>query len=158
VKNYIITLFVIGLSLSQSVFGKEKIVTMDPDEIQISDYMHEKLPQEMLSRIKITTDTFEIVDGISYANAVDLYKRDLDPESDLVIWEEMARVYNMFCESRCETDAERKEVYRALLLRSMFTSQESISKLQPTALSIEEAKSIISQYRLKAQPIVVYKK
>ncbi|MCJ8312960.1 MAG: hypothetical protein HRU38_12305 [Saccharospirillaceae bacterium] len=50
----------------------------------------------MLVRIKNTTDTFEIVDAITYEMAVDLYKRDYDPESILVIWEEMARVYNDF--------------------------------------------------------------
>lgn len=131
---------------------------MDPNQIQMNGYVHESLPQDMLKRIKVTTDTFEVVDGISYEMAIDLYKRDVDPESNLVIWEEMSRVYNIFCKSRCDSAAERKEVYRALLLRSMFSSQESLSRLQPTVLSLTEAKSIISQYKLDAKPIDVLQK
>lgn len=146
------------LSFSVAVYAQEKVVTMNPNQIQMNGYMHQSLPQDMLKRIKVIADTFEVVDGISYERAVDLYKRDLDPESNLVIWEEMARVYNVFCKSRCDTAAERKEVYRALLLRSMFSSEESLARLQPNVLSLTEAKSIISQYKLEAKPIDVIKK
>ena len=146
------------LSFSIAVYAQEKAVTMEPNQIQMNGYVHESLPQDMLKRIKVTTDTFEVVDGISYEKAVDLYKRDLDPESNLVIWEEMARVYNIFCKSRCDTAAERKEVYHALLLRSMFSSQESLARLQPNVLSLTEAMSIISQYKLEAKPIDVIQK
>lgn len=142
-------------AISQVAVAQDKVVTMDPNQIQMNGYVHEKLPQDMLKRIKVTTDTFEVVDGISYEQAVDLYKRDLDPEANLVIWEEMARVYMSFCQSRCKTANERKEVYRALLLRSMFSSQESLARLQPNVLSIMEAQSIISQYKLEAKPIDV---
>lgn len=128
---------------------------MDPNKIQMNGYMYDELPQEMLKRIKVTTDTFEIVDGISYHKAVDLYKRDLDPESNLVIWEEMARVYNVFCEFRCKTAEERMDVYRALLLRSMFTDQEAFYRLQPKVITTQEAKDIISKYKLEAKPIDV---
>lgn len=144
--------------LSQTVVAQEKVVTMDPNQIQMNGYVHESLPQDMLKRIKVTTDTFEVVDGITYEKAIDLYKRDLDPGANLVIWEEMARVYNIFCKSRCETAIERKEVYRALLLRSMFSSQETLARLQPNVLSVIEAKSIISQYKLEAKPIDVIQK
>ena len=143
------------LSFPVAVHAQEKVITMDPKQIQLSGYMHESLTQDMLRRIKVTTDTFEVVDGVSYEKAVDLYKRDLDPESNLVIWEEMARVYNIFCKTRCNTAAKRKEVYLALLLRSMFTSEESIARLQPNVLSLTEAKSIVSQYKLEAKPIDV---
>ena len=146
------------MTLSQVVCAQDKVVTIDPNQIQMNGYVHEKLPDEMLKRIKITTDTFEIVDGISFKKAVDLYKRDLDPEANLVIWEEMARVYNLFCKARCQTSAERKEVYRALLLRSMFSSQEALARLQPKALSVTEAKSVIRQYKLVAKPIDVIQK
>lgn len=124
----------------------------------MSGYVHQSLPEEMLKRIKSTTDTFEIVDGISFEKAVDLYKRDLNPDSNLVIWEEMARVYKIFCKSRCEANVERKEVYRALLLRSMYSSEEAILRLQPKSLSAAEAKSIIYEYKLAAQPIEVIEK
>jgi hypothetical protein len=146
------------LILPQAVCAQDNVVTMDPNQIQMNGYVHETLPDEMLKRIKVTTNTFEVVDGISFEKAVDLYKRDLDPESNLVIWEEMARVYKVFCKARCNTAAERKEVYRALLLRSMFSNQEALARLQPKILSVSEAQSVITQYKLAAKPIDVIQK
>jgi hypothetical protein len=148
--RYII--FIVLVSGIQSVFA-EKI---DPNKVQLGHYIHKELPPALLARIKATTDTFEIVDGITYEQSVDLYKRDLDPESNLVIWEEMARAYKVFCQSRCKTAAERKDVYRALLLRSMYSEQETLSNFKPEVITESEAKSIISQYKLDAKPIDVY--
>ncbi len=141
-----------------SSFADNKAVEMYPNKIQINGYVHKSLPEDLLVRIKATTDTFEIVDGMSYLQVVDLYKRDLDPESNLVIWEEMARVYNIFCKSRCSTAAERMDVYRALLLRSMFSDEQAIARLQSKVLSTKEEVSIISKYNLEAKPIDVVQK
>ena len=38
---------------------------------------------------------------MSYEQAVDLYKRDLDPEANLVLWEEVVRAHKIFCQKRC---------------------------------------------------------
>jgi hypothetical protein len=146
------------LIFSLGCFAEDKIVEMDPNDIQVNGYVHKSLPDGLLVRIKATTDTFEIVDGMSYEKAVDLYKRDLDPESNLVIWEEMARVYNIFCKTRCGTAAERMDVYRALLLRSMFSDKQALARLEPKVISTNEAASIISQYNLEAKPIDVIQK
>ena len=152
--SYMSVLMIISLGC----FAEEKVVEMDPNDIQMNGYVHKFLPEELLSRIKATTDTFEIVDGMSYEKAVDLYKRDLDPEANLVIWEEMARVYNQFCKSRCGTAAERMDVYRALLLRSMLPNEQALSRLQPKVITASEAANIVSQYKLAAKPIDVIQK
>jgi len=144
--------------MSLSCFAQDKVTEMNPNDIQMNGYVHETLTDDLLVRIKVTTDTFEIVDGMSYEKAIDLYKRDLDPESNLVIWEEMARVYNRFCKSRCSTATERTDVYRALLLRSMFPDEQALARLQTKAVTASEAASIVSQYKLEAKPIDVIKK
>ncbi|MEJ2692710.1 MAG: hypothetical protein P8166_06515 [Candidatus Thiodiazotropha sp.] len=144
--------------LCQSVPAEDGLVGMNPDVIQMNGYVHKELSPEMLLRVKSTTDTFEIIDGISFEQAVDLYKRDFDPESNLVIWEEMARVYNVFCESRCSSAEERKDVYRALLLRSMFPDHEALARLNLQVISKSEARALISRYRLQAKPIDVIEK
>lgn len=136
-------------------FADNKAIEIDSNQIQINGYVHKSLSEDLLLRIKVTTDTFEIVDGMSYLQVVDLYKRDLDPESNLVIWEEMARMYNIFCESRCRTAEERMDVYRTLLLRSMFSDVQSMARLQLKVISTKEAVNLISQYRLEAKPIDV---
>jgi len=138
--------------------AKDNVQIIDPNKIQLNSHVYKKLSPELLTRIKATTDVFEIVDGMSYKKVVDLYKRDLDPESNLIIWEEMARVYKLFCKSRCKNHAERMDVYRALLLRSMYTDSNALKNLKTNVITRKEAKNIISQYRLEAKPIDVIKK
>lgn len=138
--------------------AQSKVIEIDPNKIQYNGYVHETLPPALLKRIKATTDTFEIVDGISYEKAVDLYKRDIDPESNLVIFEEMARIYNIYCKEKCSSAAERMDVYKVLLLRSMFNSEQALARFQPNVISKSDAKKIINQYKLEAKPIEVIEK
>nr|WP_315495432.1 hypothetical protein [uncultured Rhodoferax sp.] len=133
----------------------QKVTTVDPKDVQLSPYKYKELPPALLKRIKATTDTFEKIDGMSYEQAVDLYKRDLDPESNLVLWEEMVRAYKIFCQKRCATKPEQADVYRSLLLRTMFSEDESIKRSKLAALSIDEARSAMKFYRLAPKPIDV---
>ena len=153
------TLFpILLLSFTAFCNAQSKVIEIDPNKVQYNSYVHETLPPALLKRIKVTTDTFEIVDGLSYEKAVDLYKRDADPESNLVIFEEMARVYNIYCKGKCSSAPERMDVYKALLLRSMFNSEQALARFQPKVISIPDAKNIISQYKLEAKPIDVVEK
>lgn len=130
---------------------------VDPNSVRLNDHLHETLPAELLVRIRAVTDVFEPIDGIGYEQAVDLYKRDADPEANLVIYEEMARVYTGFCASRCSTPQERLDVYRLVLLRSMYSSEETLRQAQLEVLSTAEAQAVVDGYRLDAVPITVVK-
>jgi hypothetical protein len=133
----------------------QEVITLDPKDIQLSPYQHNDLPPSLLKRIKATTDAFEKVDGVSYEQAVDLYKRDVDPESNLVLWEEMVRAYKTFCKGRCETKPEQIDVYRTLLLRTMFSEDESLKRSKLAVLSVSEARAVMKLYRLAPKPIDV---
>ncbi len=130
-------------------------VEIDPNEVQFNSIQHESLSPELLKRIKALSNTFEIVDGVTYEQSVDLYKRDLDPESNIVIFEEMARVYNQFCNNRCTTDIERQDVYKLVLLRSMFPDNEVLQRIKLNIVKVHEAKTILAGYKLKPEPIKV---
>ena len=144
-----------ALSIASVEAAAQKTVTIDPKDIQLSPYRHKELPPALLQRIRATTDTFEKIDGITYERAVDLYKRDLDPESNLVLWEEMARAYKEFCKNRCTSKAEQSDVYRSLLLRSMLSEDESIRRSKLLVLTTEEARRAMSLYRLPPKPLEV---
>ena len=128
---------------------------VDPNEIAFSEHRHQSFSDAFLARIKFTTDTFEPIDGISFEQAVDLYKSDLNPENNIIIWEEMARVFLSFCEDNCETIDKKKEVYNALLLASMFPKEEVILRLEPQILTTSEVESLTSSYSLEPEPIPV---
>jgi hypothetical protein len=153
-----ILLLIALFSMSFVSMASDNQMTMNPNKVKYNNYSHKELPASLLPRIKATTDVFEIVDGISYKKAIDLYKRDLDPESNLLIWEEMANVYKDFCKSRCNSHSERMDVYRALLLRSRLPTSEAIERLETKVITRKEAIGIMSKYTLKPQPIAVIQK
>jgi hypothetical protein len=153
----IIQLFFAALILFSSQLSAQNRVELNSNDIQLSPLRHKALPPGLLKRIRATTDVFEKVDGMSYERVIDLYKRDLDPEANLVLWEEMAKAYTTFCKSRCTSDAERKDVYRALLLRSMFEESEAIRRTNPKVLKAAEVSSLVKLYKLPAKPIDVVK-
>lgn len=150
----IIHLTLVALLWSQSP-ALAQTTTIDPNDVQPGPYRHHELPPTLLKRIRATTDVFQQIDGLSYERAVDLYKRDVNPEENLVLWEEMVRSYTTFCKARCTTADERMDVYRALLLRSMFEEQEAVQRAQPMVLTAAEVRSVVKLYRLPAKPIVV---
>jgi hypothetical protein len=133
----------------------QQAASMSPKDVQLSGYHQKELPASLLARIKATTDTFEVVDGIAYEDAVDLYKRDVNPEENLVLWEEMARAYKIFCKSRCTSTDERMDVYRSLLLRTMYTESEALRKSRLKVLQPSEAAAAMQLYRLPPKPIAV---
>ena len=131
---------------------------MDPNEIQIGPILHESLPESLLVRIKALTDTFYEFDNIGYEQSVDLYKRDLDPESNILIYEEMARVYKGFCSKHCLSKAAKIEAYKLVLLRSMFPGLEALEKVSLSEITRKEAIELLNSYKLNAEPITVYEK
>ena len=133
----------------------QQSAVMDPNKIQMGPYRHSELPATLLPRIRATTDTFESIDGVTYEMALDLYKRDLNPEENLLLWEEMAKAYESFCRDRCATSEERMDVYRTLLLRSMFSSEEALTRSDLKVLSSTEAKEVMRLYTLPPKPIEV---
>ena len=150
-------LVAIALTSTCSVVLAQKTTIVDPNSIQLSPRRHAELPASLLERIRNTTNVFEKIDGISYAQAVDLYKRDLNPEENLLLFEEMAKAYLAFCKERCKSAAEQKEVYRALLLRTMFEHREAVRRAEPRVLTVAEVEQVVKLYRLPARPIPVVK-
>ncbi len=153
---------ILALALSACNEGvseeNSEIVRMNPDELSHNEYVNDELPEPLLLRIKATTDVFEPVDGISYEQAVDMYRRDLDPESNLVIWEQMARVFLVFCETHCDSPERRFEAYKALLLASMLPPDAVMDQLQPQALSSKDVNDIISMYGVAHEPLPVIRR
>lgn len=152
---YKLLIVLITCTLSMNSFAEKNTAVVDPNSIQASKYIHQSLPTNLLKRIKAIKDVFETVDGISYEQAVDLYRRDLNPEKELVIFEEIAKVYQSYCNSHCKTKTEKEDVYRLLVTRSMFTKKETLLRFAPMTLRKEQIESILNQYTLAAKPIDV---
>jgi hypothetical protein len=135
-------------TLSMNSYAEQKTSVVDPKNIQSSKYVHQSLPTNLLKRIKSITDVFETVDGV-------IYKRNLNPEKELVIFEEIARVYKSYCKFHCKNKVEKEDVYELLITRSMFTKKETLLRFKPMTLRKEQIEIILNQYTLAAEPIDV---
>lgn len=128
---------------------------IDPNEIQRGPVVHDKLPDELMARIKNVHATFAEVDGTTLESWVDDFQRDLDPEGNIEIWEDMQIAYNSHCNERDLSLDAKKEVYKIVLMRSMMPDDDVLSRLEPKHLTPEDVRTILAAYPGEAKPIDV---
>jgi hypothetical protein len=81
-------------------------------EIQIGPIRHPVLPDEFIERIRAFKAILTDVDGASIAQTIDNFKRDVNPESELVIWERIAGTFEAYLSRNPTTDRRiRKEIF-----------------------------------------------
>lgn len=86
---------------------------------------------------------------------IDDFKRDLDPEGNIRIWEDMQVAYNSYCGNHVLPLETRKEVFKVVLMRSMMPDVDVLSRLEPEHISVDEVRSILAAYPGEAKPIGV---
>ena len=114
---------------------------LKPNEIQ-----HEQLTAEQLRRIKNLHETFAEVDSSSLEKWIDNFKRDANPDSEIAIWERVAKAYTNYCSGRQLTPEAKDDVFQTLLLRSMTSDEEAVKTLKLKVLSADEARKIMKGY------------
>lgn len=138
---------------SASEAKEPEIAWMDPNEIQLSPTMHDSLPEELLERIKIVHATFADVDGSPLDEWISDFKRDVEPESNVKIWEDMKVAYENYCDGRELSLEMRKEVFRVVLFRSMASPEEVLERIELSVLSAADASEIMRAYPSEPKPI-----
>jgi Glu-tRNA(Gln) amidotransferase subunit E-like FAD-binding protein len=114
---------------------------LKPNEIQ-----HEQLSEGQLQRIKKLYETFAEVDSSSLEKWIDNFKRDANPDSEIAIWERVASAYTYYCSRRQLTLEAKRDVFQALVLRSMTSDEKAVKTLKLKVLSADEARNIMKQY------------
>lgn len=107
-------------------------------------------------RLKAITDIFFEINGITFETTVAANELDANPEKNIVIFEEMVRVYKSLCEMRPLNYAEKREAYNVLLTRSFYSDQETIDRLNLNVLPLEDAAYLIIHYSLEPEPLIQY--
>lgn len=135
---------------------EDKITYVNPNDIQTNPTVLQELTGEQEAAIREIHEALLEVDPSSYQSKVDDFSRDLDPDKEIAIWQEIARVYQVF-----ETDhpqaqkASKSEVYQLLLMRSMVPTEEVLRDTPLKTLTKDEAREVLSAYKLEADPIEV---
>jgi hypothetical protein len=119
---------------------------VDPKSIQPGPIQRDALSDDQMARIRSLQATFVEVDGQPVEQWVDNFKRDADPDKELLVWERMAKAYRGYCEGKKLSAAARKDVYRVVLLRSMASEKEVLERVKLAELSREDAVSVMKAY------------
>ena len=93
-------------------------------DIQFGPIRYPVLPGDFIERIKAFKKILGDIDSVPIEQTIDNFKRDADPESELVIWERIASAFQLYFSHKPTTDsAIRKEIFAVLLGSSMGTEE-----------------------------------
>ncbi len=128
---------------------------IDPNKIQSGPTVHDSLSNDLVTRIKCVHRTFADVDGTPLDKWIAGFKRDLDPEGNVRIWEDMQTAYTTYCDGRDLPVKARKEVYKIVLLRSMASAADVLDRIELSILTEDDATEIMNGYPSPPKPIEV---
>jgi hypothetical protein len=107
-----------------------------------TEYRHETLSDELVSRINIIQKIFFDVFPVSIEDTISNFKRDNNPNNEVIIWESMAATYLEFKMDNDLSHEKKLEAFLLLLgLSSNFYNNYDLIFLNET-----EAKFIIESY------------
>jgi hypothetical protein len=118
--------------------------TIRLSDLKFGPIRHPVLPSDFIERIKAFKKILSNFDTVSLEQTIDNFKRDTDPESELVIWERIASTFQLDLSHNPTTDsAIRKEIFAVLLSASMGSEEyENIKQL-----SDQQIKHLVFSYR-----------
>lgn len=155
------TYFLIILAILSLVFtgcGRKsesdaQIEWVDPKTIKAGPIRNETLPDSQMLRIQELQKVFAEVDGSPLKKWVEDFKRDLQPEREICIWENMAGAYKAFTAGKNLDLNTKKEVYGVVLTRSGAPEAEVLKHLELKYLTEKQAKEIMTFFTNAPEPI-----
>jgi len=120
---------------------------VDPATLKPGPIRHEELNREQLERIAKLHRIFSEVDSSPLEKWIDNFKRDLEPDSELALWERMAEAYTGYCSKRNLSLDAKQDVYQVLLLRSTTPDAEKVLEyLNLKMLTPAEARDVMKLF------------
>jgi hypothetical protein len=114
------------------------------DDIEDGPIQHEKLPQELLDRIINFKEILIEVEKTPIDQTIENFKKDTHPESEVEVWEHIARAYHAHTTTQPDiTLDKKKEIYKAIFLLSLRAIKE-FEEME--TLSEEEKQEIVFIY------------
>lgn len=120
---------------------------VDPSTLRPGPIRRDSLSDQQMTALRRIHETFFEVDGFSFDERVDHFKRDMHPDRELALWKRMADAYSRFCVTRELTSAAKREAYSLVLTRSMASETEVLKRVNPQVLSREEALELLQGMR-----------
>lgn len=116
------------------------------------------LPPDLLKRATALEPVFADVYPTTHEKWIENFRRDVYPEREIAIWEQIAAAYTQFFESRNAPIANRQEAFGLLLYRSGATTEDTLKKTKLKYLTRDEATRLLKLYQAAPAPIIVEKR
>lgn len=118
--------------------------------------VHKDLSAHQKKRIIIIQQALIEVNDTSLEETLNNFRKDLNPDSEIDIWEAIAGAYQQTFRKKPDASLEEKqEVYRLLLLRSNMSAEEALAQANLSAISEATAKEVLDLYNLDYKPFLI---
>ena len=101
-----------------------------------------ELSDEQIDRIQIAHLILAEICGFDSKEFVDNFSRDKYPEPEIVLWENIAKVYQTFDSGASRSVEEKQEAFQFMLGASMLSGEQLENMISNTNLSFESMSSI----------------
>ena len=125
---------------------KKKVKRVAVSQIELGPIRQGTLTPGLLSRIEAIAGIFAEVNGQPTADWVKDFRRDLNPEKEIVLWEAMAAAYSVFTKHRELPLEAKKEVYGLLLMNSMQDVASMLDEIPLKHLKKSDAVRVLEAF------------
>jgi hypothetical protein len=115
------------------------------------------LPGPLIERIRQLQPIFAEIYPRSNEQWLDGFKRDINPEPEIAIWEAVGAAYTRFNQSRMLNLSAKGEVLGLLILRSSADEESILAKAKLQYLSPAEAQELLRLYSVAPKPLKIQK-
>lgn len=105
------------------------------------------LTEAQVDRIKIVHLILMPVVNTSECDFIDNFSRDAFPDPEIVIWENISKVYQEFDSTTIRNDVERAEAFKFILMSSMLSGCELKEMIENSNLSYEDMMAIANNMK-----------
>lgn len=110
----------------------------DGSELKKGPIRHEELPKSLLLRIKLIHLILQDVYSFSLEESINNFKRDLHPDEEIKIWENIAATYLEYTKDSNLTLDERKEIFSKILLISFTPPKKQKERIEKEDSTFKE--------------------
>src|SRR6266542_1107980 len=127
-------------------------------DIAAGPLRHDSLTPQQVDRLRAIQAVLAEVDTNPLEKWIDDFRRDVNPDREISIYEAIAQAYQTFCASRPRTKAQKQDAYGLLIERSGTTDYNALRNYKLKALTPSEAYELLGYYTKSAEPIQVFEK
>lgn len=122
-----------------------KIYWANSNQLKQNHFQHPPFEGDLRQRIINIKNKLQLVNSQTYAEWEDGFRRDQNPQNEVLIWEHIARVYLKFSKNVLDLAAKR-EIYRVSVICSYSEPNTVLNQAQVKVISSQVAQEIISEY------------